>query len=271
MPLPLDFTDFTDFTEFTEFTRAARRLRPATAVVLGSGLGPVAEQAAVAAAVPYARVPSLVPAGVDGHRGELLLAELGGRPVLLFAGRLHYYEGHPWEQVTAPVRVARELGVRRLLLTNAAGGIRDDLTPGTLMAVEAHYDWTGRDVPGDRAVRRAEPYSRPVIEGLEHAAKALGFVLARGAYAAVTGPNYETPAEVRALAAVGADAVGMSTAREMAAAYELGLEAGALSCITNRAAGLSATPLTHEEVLANSLKQSRRVGDLIGRFLEAGP
>jgi purine-nucleoside phosphorylase len=248
---------------WTNLEREAERAPPGTAFVFGSGLGAIAERITPQAEASFASVPGLTATTVPGHRGRLVLGEWAGRSVLAISGRLHFYEGHSWEAALAPVRLAAKLGVRRLILTNAAGGIRDDLAPGVLMAVRAHLDWTR---PGANGVI-ASLYSPGLCEQLQRAAERCGIQLHAGVYAAVLGPNYETPAEIQALRRVGADAVGMSTAREIETAAALGLECAAVSCITNRAAGLSAGVLTHEEVLANSRKQADRLADLLANFL----
>ncbi len=246
--------------------KALRVHGPRTAVVLGSGFGAITERVQAIHSVDFADLPDLAPSTVAGHAGRLTLAEWAGITVLLFSGRLHFYEGHAWERVLAPIRLMALWKVQRLLLTNAAGGIRADLQPGTLMVIESHLNWTHRH-PGCLVHTRADPYSPGMIQCLDQAAAELGWRLPHGTYAAMLGPNYETPAEIRALRALGADAVGMSTAREVEAAAGLGLECAAVSCITNRAAGLSPTRLTHEEVLENSRRQASRLGDLIEHFL----
>ncbi len=239
---------------------------PRTAVVLGSGFGAITERVRAIHSVDFTEFPDLAPSTIAGHAGRVILGEWSGTAVLLFSGRLHFYEGHSWERVLAPVRLMASWKIRRLLLTNAAGGIREDLQPGTLMIIQAHLNWT-RSYPACLADTRADPYSPGLIQYLDQAAAELGWRLPHGTYAAMLGPNYETPAEIRALRALGADAVGMSTARDVEAAAGLGLECAAVSCITNRAAGLSPTRLTHEEVLENSRRQASRLGDLIEHFL----
>jgi purine-nucleoside phosphorylase len=258
---------------FTELAEAAQRSPPAVALVLGSGMGDVAARLERPLSVPFADVPGFPTATVAGHRGRLTLGEWAGRRVLVFEGRLHYYEGHPWSAVVLPVRTAEALGARVLLLTNAAGGIRDDLAPGSLMAIRDHLEWTRPycwRLPGLGALGppRASPYSPQLLDVLSAAARALGFELPCGVYAAVTGPSYETLAEIRALSNWGADAVGMSTAREIQAGADAGLECAAVSCITNRAAGLSGAPLDHHEVLATAAAQGERLGDLLEGFLK---
>lgn len=258
--------------DFAAFAEAARAARPDAAFVLGSGLGPAARRLRDACAVPFGEVPGLPAAGVAGHKGRLTLGEWAGRRALVFEGRVHFYEGHAWHDVTAPVRTAALLGARVLLLTNAAGGIRDDLAPGSLMAIRDHVEWTRPYCwrlpgPGAPGPPRPSPYAPRLLGLLGEAAAAAGVGLREGVYAMVTGPCYETPAEIRALRAWGADAVGMSTAREIQAGCDAGLECAAVSCVTNRAAGLGGGPLSHEEVLTTAAAQSERLADLLEEFL----
>lgn len=231
-------------TAFSEFAAVVKALAPRTAVVLGSGLGGVTSRFVETASVPFGDVPGLVPTTVHGHRGRLAVGEWGGVPSLILFGRLHFYEGHSWDVVTGTIRAAADLGVSSLVLTNAAGGIHDSLSPGDLMAIRAHIVLVGPDAWRDVKVQR--PYSSRLTRRLaDHD-------LLAGVYAALTGPCYETPAEIRALRAMGADAVGMSTAKEAECAEALGLDVAAISCITNKAAGLSAGALDHAEVLVNA-------------------
>jgi len=252
---------------------AAATEPPRVGFVLGSGMGLVARRLERAVSVPFAEVPGLASSSVAGHSGCLRLGDWLGQRVLIFEGRLHYYEGHPWESVTLPVRLAADLGVRVLLLTNAAGGIPDALVPGSLMAIRDHLEWTRpycwrEPGPGGLGPGRPSPYSARLLEVLQLVAAKKKSDLHQGVYGAVTGPCYETPAEIRALQAWGADAVGMSTAREVQTGADLGLDCAAVSCITNRAAGLSGGPLHHEEVLQTAAAQSERLADLLEGFLE---
>jgi purine-nucleoside phosphorylase len=253
---------------FAELAEAARTAPPDMALVLGSGMGPVAARLRVRHRVPFDVVPGLPAATVAGHRGRLALGDWAGRRVLVFEGRLHRYEGHPWGAVVRPVEVAHELGARVLVLTNAAGGIHDALGPGSLMAVRDHVEWTRPYCwrlpgPGGLDPPRPSPYAGRLRQLLAEAARERGIVLHAGTYGAVTGPCYETPAEVRALRVWGVDAVGMSTAREAQAGYDLGMECAAVSCVTNRAAGLSSGPIDHAEVLATAAAQADRLADLL--------
>lgn len=256
--------------DYAELLQAARRLPPRVALVLGSGLGGVAERLRTEAALPYCEIPGMTAPSVDGHGGRLLLGDWAGQRVLVFAGRLHRYEGHAWRRVAQPAHIAHELGAEILLLTNAAGGIRADLTPGVLMLLRDHLDATTagwwRCLAGLEA-RRPTPYSAALFARLLAAARQTGDDLAAGVYAQVTGPCYETKAEIRGLRACGADAVGMSTAREAEAAASLGMRCAALSCITNRAAGLCDGPIQHEEVLGAGAGFAERLTKLIGQFL----
>jgi purine-nucleoside phosphorylase len=257
---------------FAELADAARTTRPQVAFILGSGMGLVAQRLQDARSVPFIDVPGLAAASVVGHRGCLTLGDWAGRRVLIFEGRLHFYEGHPWRNVVMPVQTAAFLGAKVLCLTNAAGGIHDALAPGSLMAIRDHIEWTRPYCwrlpgPGGIGPPRPSPYSPRLLQLLMQAAHHLGMELHPGIYAALTGPCYETPAEIRALKVWGADAVGMSTAREIQAGCDAGMECAALSCITNRAAGLSPAPLHHGEVLTTAAKQSDRLADLLEEFL----
>jgi purine-nucleoside phosphorylase len=249
---------------FADLTTAARARPPVLACVLGSGLTECMIDFACTVRVAYAEVPGLVAPTVQGHAGEVQYGLWAGQPALVFAGRLHYYEGHPWDRVTASIRLAAELGSRVLLLTNAAGGIRADLTPGRLMAIRQHLCWNQPyfwRIPENNP----SPYAPELLEQACRVAEQVGLPWATGVYASLTGPCYETPAEIRALRANGADAVGMSTAKEIEAGAALGLRCMAFSLITNCAAGLSDGPLSHAEVLHNS--QANRA--TIAQFLAA--
>ena len=235
---------------FDEFRDAARSCPPRVAVILGSGLGAVVDRVRPIAEAKFAEIPGFAAPTVHGHGGRAVLGDWAGVRALVFQGRMHFYEGHAWDRATATVRLAAELGAKLLLLTNAAGGIRDSLNPGDLMAIRDHIKLL--DANSWRNPSPASPYSPRLVAKVE---------LFAGTYAALTGPTYETPAEIRALRAMGADAVGMSTAMEAEAAAALGLEVAAISCITNKAAGLSAGILDHSEV-----QQIAGRGDVSGRM-----
>lgn len=254
---------------FAVFARMVASLAPRTAVVFGSGLAGATAAFVERASIGFNAVPGLVPPTVVGHSGRLAVGEWAGIPVLLILGRLHFYEGHPWHVVTGVVRIAAELGAKCLVLTNAAGGIHPSLTTGELMAIRAHlkllHPNAWRLVANDSTV--PQPYSARLLEVMQSHEVAAGRELFAGVYAALTGPSYETPAEIRALSACGADAVGMSTAMEAEEAARLGLDVAAISCITNRAAGLGDTTLDHAEVLVNANLASDRMGELLGALI----
>jgi purine-nucleoside phosphorylase len=239
-----------------------------TALVLGSGMTPVTQRIQPQASIPFADVPGLVLPTVTGHKGQIIFGTLAGRMVLAFTGRLHFYEGHPWERVVRPVEIAAELGAGTLVLTNASGGIAESLEPGSLMALTDHIEWNRPHpwrTPGPDGLggERSSPYSARLLDLLQRAAEGAGVPLHCGVYLSVTGPSYETPAEIRAMRACGADAVGMSTTREALRGAELGMEVAAISCVANRAAGLSGGPLSHKEVLEVVAAASGRLAILL--------
>lgn len=263
-------------TPFDAFTAAVRAHGPRVAVVLGSGLGAVPHRFTEVASIPFAGVPGLAATSVHGHSGTIALGHCAGVPLLVFRGRLHFYEGHLRDRVATPVRLIASWGIKTLILTNAAGGIHARLNPGDLMVLRDHL-WlqTPEAVVGQvsnlsRKQDRLEtcptkPYSARLI-GLIQSAEPDRELLA-GVYAAVTGPCYETPAEIRALKSMGADAVGMSTAFEALTATQLGVEVAAISCITNKAAGLTGGTLDHAEVLANAGRPAERISALLETLL----
>ena len=221
------------------------------AFVLGSGLGAFAEKLERSRAVTAADLEGLPLGSVPGHAGRILVGEIGGVRVLVQQGRVHLYEGWSAQELTRAVRAFAALGVRALVLTNAAGGIRDGFRPGTLMRIRDHIDLQGR-APLARAERGfGSPWDAELGTALEGAARRAGIALESGVYAGLLGPAYETPAEIRWLRALGADAVGMSTVAEASAGRACGLRVAGISCITNMAAGLSPGMLSHAEVLEN--------------------
>lgn len=244
---------------------------PSVAVVLGSGLGAMASQVTDPVVIPYARIPGFPPPTVEGHRGELLCGTLGGKTVLMQNGRFHCFEGHDADTAALPARVFATLGIRTLLLTNAAGGARRTFRPGTLMLLADHLNLTGQNplrgevLDGEiRFPDMSEPYDRRLRDLAHRVALAQGTSLEEGVYAGLLGPNYETPAEVRMLERLGADAIGMSTVLEVIAARARGMRCLAVSTVTNPAAGIQPAPLSHAEVVA----MAGEVGERVGRLLE---
>ncbi|MBK7350861.1 MAG: purine-nucleoside phosphorylase [Gemmatimonadetes bacterium] len=231
--------------------------RPEIAIILGSGLGRLTEALATSRRRAYRDVPGFPAAAVAGHAGELVLGQLAGREVLCQSGRFHAYEGHAAPALALPVRVFAALGVRTLILTNAAGGIRRTMSPGSLMLLADQVNLTFRNPligPRRDGESRFPDMSAPFDPALRQLARAVAraerIALAEGVYAGVLGPSYETPAEIRMLERLGADAVGMSTVPEVVAARAAGVAVLGISVITNWASGIGGTPLTHAEVMA---------------------
>lgn len=247
---------------------------PVAAIVLGSGLGALADRVQDARRVPYAEIPGFHAPGVEGHRGELIAGALAGREVLLLAGRFHLYEGHSAQVAAFPVRVVHALGARVLFVSNAAGGVNRGFAPGTLMMITDHINLqfrnplVGRQERGDtRFPDMSAPYAPRLQALLDEAAREGGLSLARGVYAGLLGPSYETPAEVRMLATLGVDAVGMSTVPETIVAAALGMEVAGVSCITNPAAGTNSAPLNHAEVMEEGRKAADAFCGLVERWV----
>jgi purine-nucleoside phosphorylase len=249
--------------------------RPRLAVQLGSGLGAFADRLGDTVRVDFTDVPHHREPTTPGHAGVYVAGEVAGIAVVVSAGRLHGYEGYAPDDVTFPVRVLAALGVETLVLTNAAGGVDPSFAPGDLMLVEDHLNLTGAnplrgpndDRLGPRFPDMTEVYDAGLRGDLEHAAIDVGIVLRRGVYAGVAGPSYETPAEIRMLRALGAHAVGMSTVHEAIVARHGGLRLACISCITNAAAGLAGSPLTHTEVTNTAERSSEALSLLLEAFV----
>ena len=250
-------------------------LQPALGMVLGSGLGGLADLVEGTIAISFTELPGWPAASAPGHAGRLLLGHLDGVPVACLQGRLHMYEGLDALQVVEPVLLLGRLGAGSILLTNAAGGVNPEYDAGTLMIVSDHLNLTGRtplqgpndDALGPRFLDLSAVYDPALRGALRAAGQAAGVDLAEGVYAGLLGPTYETPAEVRMLRTLGADAVGMSTVMEAIAARWMGLRVAAVSLITNKGAGLSATPLSHEEVLIAANQAGPCLARVLRRFV----
>src|SRR5687767_867219 len=249
--------------------RARTKLEPRIAIVLGSGLGGFADDFEEAVGIPYEEIPGFMRSTAQGHAGRLVIGKIDTVPVVAMQGRVHYYEGYSLEEVTFPVRTFKVLGVKTLILTNAAGGINVELTQGALMVISDHVNLMG-DNPlrgpnderfGPRFPDMSGVYS-PGLQGLVvEEARAMGAEVRRGIYGGLSGPSYETPAEIHMLRNLGADAVGMSTVPEAIVARHMDMEVLAISCITNMAAGIGDEPIDHSEVMA--------IGDRVrGTFTE---
>lgn len=243
--------------EAAAFIRRTTDVRPDIGLILGSGLGVLGDELEDAVTIPYEDIPHFPVSTVEGHAGELLIGKLQGRSVMLMRGRFHMYEGYEPERTALPVRVMKALGVKTLLVTNAAGGVNLDYKPGNLMLISDHINLTGRNPligPNDNALGvrfpdMSEAYSARLRAVAKETSASLGFSVREGVYAGLLGPNYETPAEIRMLRTIGADAVGMSTVSEVIVARHSGIEVLGISCISNMAAGILDQPLSHEEVM----------------------
>ena len=261
----------------TRIIRSRISVEPRVAVVLGSGLGGFADDFDEAVAIPYEDVPGFVRSTAQGHAGRLVIGKVDSVPVLAMQGRVHYYEGYSLEEVTFPVRVFNLLGIKTLVLTNAAGGINVQLTQGALMVISDHLNLMGvnplRGVNDERFGPRfpdmTAVYSPELQALVIEEAKAINVEVRRGIYGALSGPSYETPAEIHLLRNLGADAVGMSTVPEAIVARHMGIEVLGISCITNMAAGISDEPINHEEVMATGDRVRATFTELLQRVIGA--
>jgi purine-nucleoside phosphorylase len=255
---------------------ARTALHPTVGIVLGSGLGAFADALSDAATVPFVSIPHFPASTVEGHGGALVVGRSAGVPVAAMKGRVHHYEGYPLPDVVFPVRVLGRLGVKTLIVTNAAGAINALFRPGELMVIEDHVNLLGNPLvgPNDEALGprfpdMSEAYDRRLRDAAERACAAAGVRCHRGVYVAMTGPSYETPAEIRMARAFGADAVGMSTVPEVIAARHMGLRVVGLSCLTNMAAGILDHKLDHREVLETGERVKAALLDVLTRLVAA--
>ena len=251
-------------------------LSPRVGIVLGSGLGAVAEAVENPVEVPYAELPGFPRPSVEGHGGRAVLGRIGDVPVAVLQGRAHLYEGVDHELVRTPVRALRAAGAEVLVLTNAAGSLRPELGPGRLMLIADHINMSGvnvltganEDELGERFTSLRDAYDPALRDAFRVAAGDLGIELAEGVYLAVSGPSFETPAEIEAFRRLGADAVGMSTVHETIVARHSGLRVAAMSAITNFAEGMSDEPVSHEQTLRDAARAAADLAPLITRFVE---
>jgi purine-nucleoside phosphorylase len=248
--------------------------KPEVALVVGSGLGGVAGAITKPVTIPYADIPHFPQPTVSGHAGQMIFGELAGKRVMVLSGRFHFYEGRTLAEIVYPIHVVDALGAKILIVTNAAGGINPTFNPGDLMIIEDHINFMGvnpliglRENGGVKFIDMTQTYSTRLREKLETAAEKLQMPIRHGVYLAGTGPSYETPAEVKAFAWLGADAVGMSTVPEVIMARYHNLEVAGLSCITNLAAGISGKKLSHEEVLEVGKAAQGKLAKLLAEFL----
>jgi purine-nucleoside phosphorylase len=264
-----------DLGEAVRFIQMRTALRPSIGLVLGSGLGAFARSLEKATAIPYGEIPRFPVSTAIGHSGELVVGHCQGVAVAVMSGRAHYYEGYTMPQVVFPVRVLGRLGVKTLILTNAAGSVNVNYKPGELMVIGDHINLMGgnpmvgpnEDQLGQRFFDMSEAYDPQLREIAEKACWKAGVTVRKGVYLALSGPSYETPAEIRMLRTLGADAVGMSTVPETIAARHMGMRVLGISCITNMAAGVMKKPLDHREVLEVGEKVKAGLIDVLGRVI----
>jgi purine-nucleoside phosphorylase len=251
------------------------KLEPSIAIILGSGLGAFADDLVEARAVPYAEIPGFARATVEGHAGKLVVGKAGDTPVAAMQGRFHFYEGYAMEDVTFPIRVLKVLGIRTLILTNAAGSLNTEFTPGSLMVISDHINLMGANPligPNDERFGPRFPdlsttYDPQLQNMVITEAKGIGLDMRRGVYASLSGPSYETPAEIHMVRTLGADAVGMSTVPEAIVARHMDMQVIGISCITNLAAGVSDRPVDHSQVIATGERVREQFTELLRRMV----
>ena len=259
-----------------DYIRSQTDLRPAIGLVLGSGLGDYADTLEEAVRIPYSQIPNFPVPTIAGHAGALVFGKKCGREVVVMQGRIHYYEGLPQQEITLPIRVLAALGVKTLVLTNACGGVNLSFTPGDLMLISDHINYSGAnpligpnlDAFGPRFPDMSDLYTASLRAAIKEKAAAAGIALQEGVYAMYSGPNYETPAEIRMFRILGADTVGMSTVPEAIVAGHCGMQVVGVSCVTNMAAGVLPVKLSHEEVTATANRVKEVFQKLIDLIVE---
>jgi purine-nucleoside phosphorylase len=258
-----------------EQIRSSTKARPAVAIVLGSGLGAFADELTESTSLAYKEIAGFAQATVEGHAGRLVIGKAGEVPIAAMQGRFHFYEGYSLEDVTFPIRVLKSLGVRTLILTNAAGSLNTELTPGSLMVISDHINLMGVNPLIGRNDERFGPrfpdltstYDPDLQSIVMEEANGLNIDMRRGIYAALTGPSYETPSEIHMVRTLGADAVGMSTVPEAIVARHMDMRVIGISCITNLAAGVSNRPVDHSQVIATGERVREQFTELLRRVI----
>nr|WP_090976834.1 purine-nucleoside phosphorylase [Paenibacillus sp. CF384] len=261
--------------EAAAYINAKISIKPEVGLIMGSGLGILGDYIEEAVVIPYHEIPHFPISTVEGHAGELMIGKLCSRPVVLMRGRFHLYEGYGPDLTAFPVRVMKAIGASKLVVTNAAGGVNTTFNPGDLMLISDHINFQGHNPlvgPNDKelGVRfpdMSQPYSKRLRELARDVALDQGFSLQEGVYIAVLGPSYETPAEIRMMRILGADAVGMSTVSEVIAASHSGIEVLGISCISNMASGILDQPLSHDEVMETTERVKSRFLGLVNGII----
>ncbi len=262
--------------ESVDYIRSRSQIKPTVGVILGSGLGAFVKDVQVETSIPYSEIPHFVPPSVEGHSGFLILGHVGPVPVAILQGRIHYYEGYNMDAVAFPTRVLSMLGIEVLVLTNSSGGLDPKMSSGDFMIIEDHINMMGNNPLvgpnikqlGPRFPDMTEAYDRRLIELMTGILEKKSIRYHKGVYCGVSGPTYETPAEVRFLQLIGGKAVGMSTVPESIAANHLGLRVFGISCITNMASGLSQQKLSHAEVTDTAKKVEKQFSECMKEFVE---
>jgi len=256
--------------ETAAYLKGKMHTSPETAIILGTGLGSLANEITEKYEIKYSDIPNFPISTVEGHSGKLIFGKLGNKDIMAMQGRFHYYEGYSMKEVTFPVRVMRELGIKTLFVSNASGGTNADFEIGDLMIITDHINYfpehplRGKNIPyGPRFPDMSEAYSKRMQQIIKKEAQKLGIPLKEGVYLQLTGPSYETPAEIRMYRTCGADAVGMSTACETIAARHMGIEVCGISCITNLAAGMTSQHLNHQEVQQTADRVAEQFQELL--------
>ena len=262
--------------ESVDFIQSKTSIRPRIGVTLGSGLASFADNIDVDVKIPYSEIPNFIPPSVEGHPGQMVLGKIKDIPIVILQGRIHFYEGHTLDQVVYPTRVIAQLGIEKFILTNAAGGLDANMNPGDLMVIKDHINLTGNNPLigpniaelGLRFPDMTEAYDPEMSEVALGTLQELNIPHSSGVYCGVTGPTYETAAEVRYLAKIGGHAVGMSTVPENIAAKHMGLRVCGISCISNLATGISSTPITHDEVKEVAARVEKSFSTFLNKFIE---
>ncbi|QAT40071.1 purine-nucleoside phosphorylase [Clostridium sp. JN-9] len=261
--------------ESSQYVKSKIKNNPEIGIILGSGLGDLADYVINPTYVNYSEIPNMPVSTVKGHVGRFVFGEMQGKNVVMMQGRVHYYEGNSMEDVVLPVHIMKKLGIKTLIVTNAAGGVNTTFVPGDLMIIKDHINFAfnnpliGRNEEeiGPRFPDMSEAYSKQLIDIAENCALSLNIKVVEGTYIMMTGPCYETPAEVRMARLLGGDAVGMSTVPEVIAANHCGIKVLGISCITNMAAGILNQPLVHTEVIETSNKVKDKFTKLVNKII----